>query len=48
MYILNAFRHSEDYNVVFLFHGLLGETPQRLIVKGTGSYDGKHEAVLNI
>ncbi|WAQ94651.1 DLEC1-like protein [Mya arenaria] len=41
-------RHAEDFDAVFTFHGILGESPRRLHVKGEGSYDAKHEAVLNI
>ncbi|KAK7110848.1 deleted in lung and esophageal cancer protein 1-like isoform X2 [Littorina saxatilis] len=41
-------KHAESYEAVILFQGLLGETHQRLYVRGRGSYDGKHEAVLNI
>jgi len=43
-----CFRHADVYDAVFAFHGILGETPRRLRVCGTGSYDGKHEAVLNV
>ncbi|XP_052802383.1 deleted in lung and esophageal cancer protein 1-like isoform X2 [Mya arenaria] len=41
-------KHAEDFDAVFTFHGILGESPRRLHVKGEGSYDAKHEAVLNI
>lgn len=41
-------KHAEMYEAVILFQGMLGETSQRLYVRGCGSYDGKHEAVLNI
>ena len=47
MYYL-FFRHAEDYETVFTVHGVLGETPRRLSIRGQGSYDGKHEAILNI
>ncbi|KAK6165505.1 hypothetical protein SNE40_022422 [Patella caerulea] len=40
-------KHAEHYEFVFLFTGILGETPQRLYVRGEGSYDGKHESILN-
>ncbi|GFR90269.1 deleted in lung and esophageal cancer protein 1 [Elysia marginata] len=40
--------HSEAYDCTFVVQGLLGEEPRRLHVTGNGSYDGKHEAVLNI
>ena len=46
--IRRVFRHSEDYEAVFVFHGMLGETKQEVRVRGTGSYDGKHEALVNI
>ena len=36
------------YEGVFLFRGRLGEQPRRLYLFGQGSYDGKHEAVLNV
>ncbi|WAQ94358.1 DLEC1-like protein, partial [Mya arenaria] len=39
---------THDFDAVFTFHGILGESPRRLHVKGEGSYDAKHEAVLNI
>ncbi|XP_064614552.1 LOW QUALITY PROTEIN: deleted in lung and esophageal cancer protein 1-like [Liolophura sinensis] len=41
-------KHAESYETVFVFQGVLGEEPRRLIVTGQGSYDGKHEAILNI
>lgn len=41
-------RHSEAYDCTFIVQGLLGEESRRLHVTGNGSYDGKHEAVLNI
>ena len=41
-------RHAEMYEGVFLFRGRLGEQPRRLYLFGQGSYDGKHEAVLNV
>ncbi|KAL8567948.1 hypothetical protein ACOMHN_029123 [Nucella lapillus] len=41
-------KHAESYEAVILFQGMLGETHQRLYVRGRGSYDGKHEAVLNV
>ncbi len=41
-------RHTEDYDAVFRLHGLLGEEPHLLHVRGTGSYDGKHEALVNV
>ena len=41
-------RHAEMYEGVFLFSGRLGEQPRRLYLFGQGSYDGKHEAVLNV
>ncbi|XP_076461366.1 deleted in lung and esophageal cancer protein 1-like isoform X2 [Babylonia areolata] len=40
-------KHAESYEAVILFQGMLGEAHQRLYVRGRGSYDGKHEAVLN-
>ncbi|XP_041367117.1 deleted in lung and esophageal cancer protein 1-like [Gigantopelta aegis] len=41
-------KHAEEYEAVFLFVGTLGEEPQRLIIRGTGSYDGKYMAVMDI
>ncbi|XP_071102579.1 deleted in lung and esophageal cancer protein 1-like [Haliotis cracherodii] len=41
-------KHAESYEAVFLFQGALGEASKRLYVRGQGSYDGKHEAVLNV
>ncbi|XP_052246606.1 deleted in lung and esophageal cancer protein 1-like isoform X3 [Dreissena polymorpha] len=41
-------KHAETYEAVFAFHGILGESPRRLRVKAQGSYDAKHEAVLNV
>nr|XP_022304299.1 deleted in lung and esophageal cancer protein 1-like isoform X2 [Crassostrea virginica] len=41
-------KHAEMYEGVFLFRGRLGEQPRRLYLFGQGSYDGKHEAVLNV
>ena len=41
-------RHAEDYETVFTVHGILGETPRRLYIRGQGSYDEKHEAILNV
>ncbi|CAH1788302.1 unnamed protein product [Owenia fusiformis] len=40
-------KHTEMYEATFLLHGLLGEEPRRLLVRGQGSYDGKHEAFVN-
>ncbi|RUS82779.1 hypothetical protein EGW08_009443 [Elysia chlorotica] len=40
--------HSESYDCTFIVQGLLGEQSRLLHVYGNGSYDGKHEAVLNI
>ncbi|XP_060064823.1 deleted in lung and esophageal cancer protein 1-like [Ylistrum balloti] len=41
-------KHAEYYEAVFVFKGVLGETPQRLVIKGQGSYDGRYEALLNV
>ncbi|KAL4222937.1 Deleted in lung and esophageal cancer protein 1 [Mactra antiquata] len=41
-------KHAEDYEAVFTFHGILGETPRRLYVRAQGSYDEKHEAIVNV
>lgn len=42
------YRHAETYEAVILFGGVLGESAQRLHLRGQGSYDGKHEAILNV
>ena len=48
-YTISIFtRHAEDYETVFTVHGILGETPRRLYIRGQGSYDEKHEAILNV
>ncbi|XP_069130810.1 deleted in lung and esophageal cancer protein 1-like isoform X4 [Argopecten irradians] len=41
-------KHAEYYEAVFAFKGVLGEQPQRLVIKGQGSYDGRYEAILNV
>ncbi|XP_053374594.1 deleted in lung and esophageal cancer protein 1-like isoform X2 [Mercenaria mercenaria] len=41
-------KHAEDYEAVFTFYGILGERTRRLFVKAQGSYDEKHEAILNV
>ncbi|XP_013414779.1 deleted in lung and esophageal cancer protein 1 [Lingula anatina] len=41
-------KHNEDYEAVFLVQGMLGEEPRRLYVKGQGSYDERHEALVNV
>ncbi|CAC5401955.1 unnamed protein product [Mytilus coruscus] len=41
-------KHSEDYEAVFVFRGNLGEEPRKLFITGCGSYDEKHEAILNV
>ncbi|PVD31091.1 hypothetical protein C0Q70_10369 [Pomacea canaliculata] len=41
-------KHAETYEAVILFGGVLGESAQRLHLRGQGSYDGKHEAILNV
>nr|KAG5714264.1 hypothetical protein BaRGS_018481 [Batillaria attramentaria] len=49
--LLNVYftaKHAEDYEAVILFQGSLGESHERLYVRGRGSYDGKHEAILSI
>jgi hypothetical protein len=33
---------------VFVFRGNLGEEQRKLFVRGKGSYDEKHEAILNV
>jgi len=41
-------KHSEAYDCTFLVQGMLGEESRRIHVRGCGSYDGKHEAILNV
>ena len=41
-------RHTEEYEAVYVFRGMLGEEVRRLTCVGSGSYDGKHEAQINI
>ncbi|XP_063421465.1 deleted in lung and esophageal cancer protein 1-like isoform X2 [Mytilus trossulus] len=41
-------KHSEHYETVFVFRGNLGEESRKLFIRGTGSYDEKHEAILNV
>ncbi|XP_060555800.1 deleted in lung and esophageal cancer protein 1-like isoform X2 [Ruditapes philippinarum] len=41
-------KHAEDYESVFTFYGVLGERTRQLTVQARGSYDEKHEAVLNV
>uniref|UniRef100_A0A8W8MX88 Deleted in lung and esophageal cancer protein 1 n=1 Tax=Magallana gigas TaxID=29159 RepID=A0A8W8MX88_MAGGI len=41
-------KHSEMYEGVFMFRGNLGERPRRLYLFGQGSFDGKHQAILNV
>ncbi|KAK3108686.1 hypothetical protein FSP39_013370 [Pinctada imbricata] len=41
-------KHAEMYEGIFTFFGNLGERPRRLYIRGQGSYDGRHEAILNV
>ncbi|XP_072029825.1 LOW QUALITY PROTEIN: deleted in lung and esophageal cancer protein 1-like [Amphiura filiformis] len=41
-------KHNIPYESKLVFHGHLGEIPQELSVKGQGSYDSRHEALVNI
>lgn len=41
-------KHAEVYKATYGVVGLLGELPCQLTLRGEGSYDGKHEALLNI
>ncbi|XP_078681945.1 deleted in lung and esophageal cancer protein 1-like isoform X2 [Branchiostoma floridae x Branchiostoma belcheri] len=41
-------RHSKAFECVIIFQGVLGEEVRRLQVKGHGSYDGRHEAIMDI
>ncbi|CAI9540033.1 unnamed protein product [Staurois parvus] len=40
-------RTNTDYGTVVTVHGMLGEKPQRLFIRGRGSYDEKFEVLLN-
>ena len=42
------FRCEEQYEALFVLQGMLGEPPVRLCLTGSGSLDGKHEAVVNV
>ncbi|KAJ8025227.1 Deleted in lung and esophageal cancer protein 1 [Holothuria leucospilota] len=46
--ILFTARHDVSYEGVFLFSGLLGEETRKLTVTGQGSYDNRHEALVNV
>ncbi|XP_038044931.1 deleted in lung and esophageal cancer protein 1-like [Patiria miniata] len=41
-------RHNVAYRGKFIFQGMLGETPQALEVRGQGSYDNRHEALVDV
>ncbi|CAH1233881.1 DLEC1 [Branchiostoma lanceolatum] len=41
-------RHSKAFECVIVFQGVLGEEVRRLQVKGQGSYDGRHEAIMDV
>ncbi|KAM3927972.1 deleted in lung and esophageal cancer protein 1 [Leptodactylus fuscus] len=41
-------RTNKDYETVVTVHGMLGEKPLKLHIKGRGSYDEKYEALLNV
>ncbi|XP_033106181.1 deleted in lung and esophageal cancer protein 1-like [Anneissia japonica] len=41
-------RHNIAYDCIFILSGMLGEEPCYLRVKGEGSYDSRHEALVNI
>lgn len=47
-YITLYCRHTDLYEATIMFHGMLGEQPCRLTLKGEGSYDEKHEAIVNV
>ncbi|XP_071961985.1 deleted in lung and esophageal cancer protein 1-like [Antedon mediterranea] len=40
--------HNIEYDCIFVLRGMLGEEPCYLRVKGEGSYDSRHEALVNI
>jgi hypothetical protein len=42
------FRHNVDYECILIFKGRLQEEEQQLILKGRGSYDGRHENLVNV
>ncbi|XP_056375657.1 deleted in lung and esophageal cancer protein 1 isoform X2 [Hyla sarda] len=39
-------RTNKDYKTVVTVHGMLGEKPLKILIKGRGSYDEKYEALL--
>ncbi|XP_033743778.1 deleted in lung and esophageal cancer protein 1-like isoform X2 [Pecten maximus] len=48
LHVFFTAKHAEFYEAVFVFKGVLGEIPQRLVIRGQGSYDGRYEALLNV
>ncbi len=40
-------RHAEEYGAEVVLRGALGEEPRRVRLRGAGSLDGTHEALLN-
>lgn len=48
LHVFFTAKHAENYEAIFTFQGILGERPERLHVCGQGSYDGKHEAILDV
>ncbi len=47
MNVLLCLRHAEEHQAVLIVRGLLGEEPRRIQLRGCGSHDGKHEAVVH-
>ncbi|XP_077978029.1 deleted in lung and esophageal cancer protein 1-like [Glandiceps talaboti] len=41
-------KHNTEYECVFVFQGMLGEETRKLYIRGQGSYDGRHEALVDI
>ena len=41
--LLCFYRYAEKYDAVYLFEGIMGEEPVRMLVKGQGAFDGQFE-----
>ncbi|XP_031565846.1 deleted in lung and esophageal cancer protein 1-like [Actinia tenebrosa] len=41
-------RHNVEYECVLIFKGRLHEEEQHVVLKGRGSYDGRHENLVNV
>jgi len=43
-----CYREERDYTAQYTVSGVLGEDPLTITVMGTGSFDEKHEDMLNL